>query len=109
LFFFCPSSLKKVQISQGRGCIFPPDWPKSFAMSIVSNIAEGKNSKEYCRAMFFSFLIKTYNYLNLLFFKNKTTVKVAARIHYTNMDRLLRHWVYSGNQLMFSLLWVPDP
>ncbi len=36
-------------------------------------------------------------------------VKVAVRIHYSNTDRLLRHWIYSGNQLMFSLFWVPDP
>jgi hypothetical protein len=36
-------------------------------------------------------------------------VKVAVRIHNLNTDRLLWDWVYEGDQLMFSLLWVPDP
>ncbi len=44
---------KKFKLDRGGGCIFPPDWPKSFAMSILSNIAEGKNSEEYCQMMLF--------------------------------------------------------
>jgi hypothetical protein len=59
--------------------------------------------------MISSSTLKIYNILDSKNFNFYTIVKVAVRIHYSNTDRLLRHWVYSGNQLMFSLFWVPNP
>ena len=39
---------------------------------------------------------------------NVLTVKLSARIHYSNTDRLPGDWVYKDDQLIFSLHWVLD-